>query len=105
DHLGRLNRAVRFKHRDQVAVGNPVTQVANIQLLTHLLTPKKKDRSLQRGDGQATQRTPMQSFDENGNGFAGRRRIRSGPHTWHRQTPRKWMVRSISWRTPRGEVK
>src|SRR5205823_5203852 len=35
DDLGRLHGAVRLEHLGEVPVGHPVTQVADVQFLTH----------------------------------------------------------------------
>src|SRR5438874_7670375 len=42
DDLGRLHRAVRLEHLDEIAVAHRVAQVADVQLLTHWLTPQRE---------------------------------------------------------------
>src|SRR5206468_959835 len=42
DHLGRLHGAVGPEHRREIAVGHAVAQVADVQLLTHVRTPRGK---------------------------------------------------------------
>src|SRR5437762_12661231 len=42
DDLGRLHRAVRSKHCFQIAVGYPIREIADVQLLAHCGPPVKK---------------------------------------------------------------